>query len=105
MLNHLFIIKSGNRPPKDVVPTVVLTKITDDKGNTAIVAKDLMTVVQPLVGLSYTDMSISTLIENGVSPKHIAISSDLRLGFDSEIEKFNNYVKDNFEKIFETPKK
>lgn len=68
-----------------MIPTILL--VCDDSGN--LCKKVLEQEDNPLAGLSFSDFTLKKLLDSGITPKALAISPDLRLGFDDEIDSFN----------------
>ena len=85
---------------KPVRLTQILTTETDVDGNSKIKSVSVESVMDPLSALRYDDFTIRKLLASGISPKSLAISKDLRLGFDDEIEDFNSHVESIANELF-----
>lgn len=85
---------------KEFMPTIMRVPVPHDDGTVTVECKTLESVMNPLVGLTYDDFSISTLLKRGIAPKSIQIQKDLRLGFDAEIDEFNSYLESHADELF-----
>lgn len=81
-------------------PQIVLISETDSDGKTVIVEKDINTSINPACSLDYSDFALQRMLETGVSYKALQINPDLRLGFDDEINAFNERLVEMADKLF-----
>lgn len=85
------------------VPRLTHYLAHDDDGNLSvhILEKD----IHPLSSLNWDDFSLERLVKSGVNIKSLGISTDLRIGFDSEIDAFNERLMSISDKLFNVESK
>lgn len=81
-------------------PTLILVPEKLPDGTSVVTVKDLNSVSDSLASLNYDDFTLQKMMENGVSYKAIQINPDLRLGFDDEINAFNDKLVSMADSLF-----
>lgn len=99
---NLWICKPNpvDTEPLVPVPTLILYPEKRNDGSFDVIVKDLNSVSSGLDSLNYDDFSLQKMLENGISYKAIQINPDLRLGFDDEINAFNDKLAGMADKLF-----
>lgn len=99
MYKRISIFSVANRC-QDFIP-VMFTRVLahDDEGNCCV--KILEKELEPLSSLSWDDYSLERLVKSGVDIKSLGISKDLRMGFDSEIDEFNERLMSLSDKLYD----
>ena len=95
-----FFYDNRKKKPQSPQPTIALCPEVGENGITRIVPKVLELVENPFAGLSFDDFSLSKCLAAGIQQKDIAISPDLRLGFDQEIDAFTDRLAAISDKLF-----
>lgn len=71
-------------------------------GKCITVLKDINTVEDPLVLMSFDDFAITKLLKAGIPLKHLLIQSDTRLGVtDADIDDFNHHLSEIASDLFD----
>lgn len=94
--------KSATETFTDYVPkpTLILYPEKRSDGTVDVIVKDINSVNDSLSSLNYDDFSLQKMLENGVSYKAIQVNPDLRIGFDDEINAFNDKLASMADKLF-----
>lgn len=96
-----FAYPCGERLPKKQMLTQLLCPEQNADGTMSIVPVIIERQSNPLIGLDYTDFSISKLLSSGISPKALAIMKDNRMnGFEAEIDAFNEQLAQHASELF-----
>ena len=98
--SNFFYPSVRSKSLKRFVPNLLFRHSFDESGRGISELVDSDSQQNPLVALTYEDFTISSMLKRGVSYKSLQISSDLRLGFDSEISQFNDYLVENADNLF-----
>lgn len=85
---------------KVFMPTVLETHEIHEDGTVEKKQVILEKESNPLLGLKFSDFNINECLRHGIMYKSLAISKDLRLGFDSEIDAFNEKLESVASKMF-----
>lgn len=85
----------------DARKCTLVTVIKDEQGS-SIIHSSIEDCMSKIINLRYDDVTLSNLIDKGVTPKGLDIVDSFKLGSDSDIDRLANYILDNSSDYFNT---
>lgn len=92
------------RDSGEVRKIVVLVSEKDGQGNSFISHVCVEDKMKDVIPLSFQDASLSTLVDNGISPKSLAIIDTQKLGCDVGVDQLADYITAHASEFVISPK-
>lgn len=100
-MRKIFFAQAPDNAPAKHIPTLLNVPVFSDSGDSIVELRDIDVEDNPLMQLSYSDFTITTLLKSGAKLRPIPVSEGSRLGVtDAMIEDFNERLESISDQLF-----